>query len=414
LIDDKSGTSTMPPLSEGRGISGIFDPSVILQWKTANVALRGTISILLGFLVGYFGYYDVVPKANAAIAITAVFMMSSSLSASITKNLGSVQGVVLGTVVGRLVWSLTGWCTWWGYILLCLSLFFWNFLTLYIRFDSPMYGGLGLLLAAFGSGNFLNGCIPDGSKFDTAGPYYGIINVICAIFIVMGVDLLLAPGRASTFAVEYFRDAVKNFRKSLDELLDPSETSVRVKSGALGGLIGTAKALGVEAWEEPRFWRTPWKNVLYNQACQTLADLRVTMTAMEYSVTTKDASKTTVFMALLKMPQFTKVQDTLKAKIDLLEALFGVFEQETSDPLTAETHEGRPYLVFEDPRLQRDYKAEMAEEINSIMTDLNNEIKEAATESLEYDEASQASFCLSAFLMMMDQLDAMQQKIIQA
>merc|ERR1719230_2065526 len=163
--------------------------------------MRGSISILTGFYIGYHGYYSVIPKANAAIAITCVFMMSTSVSASITKNLGSVQGVVLGTVVGRLVWSLTGWCTWWGYILLCLSLFFWNLLTLYIRYDSATYGGLGLLLAAFGSGNFLNGCIPDGSKFDTSAPYYGIINVIVAIFLVIFVDLLLAQGRASGFAV---------------------------------------------------------------------------------------------------------------------------------------------------------------------------------------------------------------------
>merc|ERR1719453_34597 len=128
-----------------------------------NLACRNSVSILVAFLIGYHGYYDIVPSANPAIAITAVLMMSSSVCASITKNLGSVQGVVLGTVVGRLVWSLTGWCTWWGYIFLCLSLFFWNFLTLYIRFDSVMYSGIGLLLAAFGSANFLLGCIPAGS-----------------------------------------------------------------------------------------------------------------------------------------------------------------------------------------------------------------------------------------------------------
>merc|ERR1719327_2312534 len=175
--------------------------------------------------------------------------------------------------------------------MLCLSLFFWNFVTLLIRFDSATYGGLGLLLAAFGSGNFLLGCIPAGSTFDTAPAYFSIINVIVAIFIVIFVDLALAPGRASKFATEAFRDAVKTLRKSLDELLDVTEPNVRVKSGGLGGAIAGAKSLGAEAWEEPRFWRTPWLNALFNKACQTLVDLRVTMTAMEYSVTDKDQTK---------------------------------------------------------------------------------------------------------------------------
>jgi hypothetical protein len=345
-------------------------------------------------------------------------MMSNTVCASITKNLGSVQGVVLGTVVGRLVWSVTGWCTWWGYILLCLSLFLWNFLTLYIRFDSPTYGGIGCLLAAFGSGNFLLGCIPDGSTFDTAPPYFSIINVIIAIFIVIFVDLALSPGRASKFATEAWRDVVKNFRKSLDELLDPTVENVRVKTGGLGGLIGNAKSLGAEAWEEPRFWRTPWLNDLFNKACQTLVDLRVTMTAMEYSVTKKDQTKTEIFMTLLAMPQFTKIQDTLKAKLDLLDALYGMFELETSDPLIAETKEGREYKVMDDPRLRRDYKAEMMEEIQSVMADLNSAIEKSArskdVDSLENDEASQISFCLSAFIMMIDQLDSLQQAFLQA
>merc|ERR1719171_3109845 len=140
------------------------------------------------------------------------------------------------------------------------------------------------------------------------------------------------------------------------------------------------------------------------------------MTAMEYSVTDGGAggTKTKVFMTLLQMPQFTKIQDTLKAKLDLLDALYGIFELETSDPLVAQTQEGRDYNVFEDPRLQRDYKSEMEEDIKGIMDDLNKAIENADEESLENDEAAQVSFCLSAFLMMMDQLDGLQQAIIQA
>merc|ERR1719213_1144997 len=133
------------------------------------------------------------------------------------------------------------------------------------------------------------------------------------------------------------------------------------------------------------------------------------MTAMEYSVTEggEGGAKTHVFSALLKMPQFTKIQDTLKAKLDLLDALYGIFELETSEPLMAETAEGRSYSVFDDPRLQRDYSKEMEDDIQSVMDDLNKAIENKEVDSLENDEACQVSFCLSAFLMMLNQLDGL-------
>merc|ERR1719171_466007 len=112
------------------------------------------------------------------------------------------------------------------------------------------------------------------------------------------------------------------------------------------------------------------------------------MTAMEYSVTDGGAggTKTKVFMALLKMPQFTKIQDCLKAKLDLMDALYNIFEAETSEPLTAETHEGRSYLVFDDPRLKRDYKGELMEAINSVMADIDSAIEQDTVETLERDQ----------------------------
>jgi hypothetical protein len=294
-----------------------------------------------------------------------------------------------------------------------LSLFFWNFVCLYIRFDSPTYGGIGCLLAAFGSGNFLLGCIPDGSKFDTAPPYYSIINVIVAIFLIIFVDMSLSPGRASDFACEVFRDAVKSVKKSLDELLDPSVTKVREKSGKLGAQIAGAKSLGAEAWDEPRYWRVQWKNALFNQCCQTLADLRVTMTAMEYSIT-KDGSKIEIFLTLLNKPQFQTIKSLLYEKFKLLDALYCTFEAETSEPLTAETAEGRSFNVYDDPRLRRDFKGELEAAIEAVVTDINAAIEQSEKEdqTLERDTAACISFCLSAFLMMLDQLDKCEQAFL--
>jgi hypothetical protein len=400
---------------------GTFDSAVVFDDRHSNSAMRNSSSILIAFAIGYFGYGNVLLNENASISSTASILLSSSVGAAIPKNLARLQGVVLGTVVGKLVWALLGWCTWWGYISLCIAIFCWNFLCLYVYYDSPTYGGIACLLSAFGSSQFLVGCTdPLTATFDPAGPFYEIINVVCSIGIMIFVDMLLAPGRASEMACQSFKAAVKNLRKTLDELIDPKLENVRIHSGALKSLIASAKSLGAESWEEPRYWRTGWKMALWNQSCQCLADLRVTITAMEYSVTqdgVPGGPKTQIYMMLLKKPQFKKIQDALYAQFDAVETLWGIFEHETSEPLTAETHEGRVYAVLEDPRMKRHFKEEMEETINELMEDINAALAKStmtpkAEANLENDQAAQVSFCLSAFLMMMDQLHDMQQLLL--
>merc|ERR1719272_2931805 len=369
LINDKNGTKPIPNLSDGTGIMGTFDSAVVFDARHSNSALRNTISICVAFAIGYFGYGKVLLGENASIASTASILLSTSVGSAIAKNLGRLQGVVLGTVVGKLVWALLGWCTWWGYIALCAALFGWNFLCLYVYYDSPKYGGIACLLAAFGSGNFLMGCTdPLTATFDPAGPYYEIINVVISIAIMIFVDMLLAPGRANDMACETFRDALKNLRKGMADLFDVEQTNVRIKKGTLGGLIAGAKSLGAEAYEEPRYWRIGWKMDLWNQACQTMSDLRVTMTAMEYSVTeggVPGGPKTDIFMMLLKKPQFQTMKKTLNDKLDLMEKLCEIFAHETASAFPELENEALKANAF---------RSEMEKAIKDVMGDINKAV----------------------------------------
>merc|ERR1719326_60138 len=115
------------------------------------------------------------------------------------------------------------------------------------------------------------------------------------------------------------------------------------------------------------------------------------MTAMEYSVTEggqPGGAKTKMFMTLLEKPQFETIQTALYAKFDVVDALFNIFSLETSEPLKAETPQGRVFVVLDDPRLQRDYKSEMEAAIKDVMGEMNAAIKGTAAETLENDEAS--------------------------
>jgi len=408
LINDKNGTKPIPNLADGSGIMGTFDSAVIFDARHSNSALRNACSILIAFAIGYFGYGKVLLSENASIASTTCILLSSAVGSAIAKNLGRLQGVVLGTVVGKLIWAIAGWCTWWGYIALCAALFGWNLLCLYVYYDSPKYGGIACLLAAFGSGNFLVGCTdPLTATFDPAGPYYEIINVVISIGVMIFVDMLLAPGRASDMCCQTYMDAFKNLRKSLDELFDPSEPNVRVHTGKLGGLISGARALGSEAYEEPRYWRLGWKNDLFQEACDTLSNLRVTMTAMEYSVTEggkAGGEKTKIFMMVLNKPQFQTIKTALYEKLDLMEKLAGIFAHETSAAFPA----------LSDPRCQQDFKSDMEKSLKEVLKDVNKAIAKAKEETLENDQACQVSFCLSGFLMMMDQIESLQNAVLRA
>jgi hypothetical protein len=409
LIDDKTGTNKIAPLDECTGIMGTFDSAVVFNPRHANLGLRNTCSILIGFTVGYFGYGKVLLNENASISSTASILLSSSVGSALAKNLGRLQGVVLGTVVGKLVWAFLGWCTWWGYIALCGALFGWNFLCLYVYYDSPKYGGIACLLAAFGSANFLVGCTdPLTATFDPAGPFYEIINVVIAIAIIIVIDMLLAPGRASDMCNDNFLESFKILKKNLDDLFDPEQTNVRVHTGKLAGTIGAASSLGDEAFNEPRYWRIPWKNDLFCAAIQLLRDLRVTMTAMEYSVTEGGEAggpKTEIFMMLLKKPQF---QDVIKKKLyekyELIQGICGIFGHETSSA----------FEPLKDEKLQEDFKTEMVDGLKSVLADINKAIAKTPAPSLESDAACQVSFCLSGFTMMMDQLDAFQNEVLKA
>jgi len=414
LLNDKNGTKPIPNLSDGTGIMGTFDSSVVFDARHANLALRNSCSILLCFLIGYFGYGNVLLNENASISGTASILLSSTVGSAIAKNLGRLQGVVLGTVVGKLVWALLGWCTWWGYIGLCAALFGWNFLCLYVYYDSPKYGGIACLLAAFGSGNFLVGCTdPITTPFDPAGPFYEIINVVVAIAVMIVVDSALSPGRASDMANSTFADVFKTLRKNLDDLFDVEQPDVRVKTGRLGALIAGSHSLGAEAYEEPRYWRIGWKMDLWDKAVQTLGDLRITMTAMEYSVTeggVAGGAKTDIFMMLLKKPQFQTIKKALYDKLDLMEKLCHIFGHETI----------APFPELENELLKtNEFRSDMEKAIKDVMIDINKAIKAKgmtprSAENLEHDAGSQVSFCLSAFLMMVDQADSLQQAILQS
>jgi len=157
------------------------------------------------------------------------------------KNLDRLNGVVLGTIVGQLVYCAVGYCTWWGYLGICISLFVWVTGTLYMYYNSAKYGVVGCLLAAFGSAAFLQGCTDDFAK--PAKSYYAIVECVAAIFIVIGVDAIISNSRSSDLAYAAYLDFWQTVRGAVEGILNPNLHTQKSDHALLMAKVALCKML---------------------------------------------------------------------------------------------------------------------------------------------------------------------------
>jgi hypothetical protein len=289
------------------GILGVFAKSELMDKDHIMWTLRNGLSILLAFWVGWHGYNQYISMYNASLAGTVAVLLSKFAGSAMTKNLSRLQGVVIGIVLGNLLYALLGWCYWWGHLLVALALYFWTLMGLFMYFHSENYGTVGLLLVVFGAQALLRPCA--NSDTDPSG-HSLIVNVTVAICIMTIVDLLLSQARASDLAVTAFKEAAVPLRKAMDTLLDKDVTEVPERKGALAGKIASAKAMGSEAAQEPRYWRLDWPTSTFDQGIACLYALRFNVNAIEHAVLKAGKeegmrNKTDAFQMALKLKSFS-------------------------------------------------------------------------------------------------------------
>eukprot|EP00747_Dinoflagellata_sp_TGD_P168665 gnl/TRDRNA2_/TRDRNA2_195615_c0_seq1.p1 gnl/TRDRNA2_/TRDRNA2_195615_c0~~gnl/TRDRNA2_/TRDRNA2_195615_c0_seq1.p1 ORF type:complete len:250 (-),score=34.46 gnl/TRDRNA2_/TRDRNA2_195615_c0_seq1:46-795(-) len=240
-------------------------------------------------------------------------------------------------------------------------------------------------------------------------------------------------GQASLLACEEHLHAVRELQRKMAELFDPRKLRVRMSDAELSKKISLAKELAASANDEPRFWRTPWRNTLFNQSCQTLEDVRAILSTIAYTVTESGGHKTELFLHMLRWPQFGIVRHALLKQLDNIEMLSGIFLHEKGGRLMGKTRsrpppqpicpcvvrseawdneyndDGNRFVVRDHPDLQRDYKGELEAAIREIIADINLAGPQPAPErSLEEDKTAVVSLCLSSFQHIMARLHALQ------
>jgi len=334
--------------SAGGGLLGMFAPGLNNTPANLNYVLRGWVSVMLAFTIGFNGVAGkMIKNYNAALASTICVLLSKSTGGALSNNLMRLQGVVLGTVIGQVAYALLAWCVWWGYLSVTCFVYCWSLLTMYMYYHSDNYSTVGLLLSIFANGAMLQGCSAE--IFDPTVAYHGIINTVSGITIMAVMDMLLAPDRASNMAMRSYQSASAPLIAMADELLDSKITTLAPRKGVVRGLIATAQDMNVQASLEPRFWREEWKFGTYASCCNALTALRFNMATIDYALVDVDGDerpKAPHFIAATKMREFEELRLMFKGRLEFVQdQMAKCLEHEEIDDIFAEDYEVEPALT---------------------------------------------------------------------
>jgi hypothetical protein len=389
-------------------------PDVMLLFRPSlpfwAFTVRNSITLIACFLVGYIGFpwprASLVLPGSGGPACTAAILLTT-FKPSMVKNLDRLNGVVLGNIVGQLVYCALGWCTWWGYLGICTALFVWVTGTLYMYYNSAKYGVVGCLLAAFGSAAFLQGCTNDFA--DPKKAYYGIVECVVAIFIVLIVDAVLSSSRSSDLAYEALLDFWKTLRSSVEGILDPNRHTEKADHGALLAKVGTCQMLSQEAIDEPRWWRTPWRKFAYADAIACSTKLRLALKTMEDSIPGQDdegskEASSEAFDKMLALESFRKIREGVSGKLEQLERFIKVFVHEKEGKMPD----------FKHPSELRQWSVEVAAAVEEFMTEAiaKNCFSPEESTTLEDDDTCEVSLFLSSLDEMMTAMRAFQHSLL--
>jgi len=305
----------------GGGTLGIFAPGINNTPENLNYVLRGWVSVMIAFYIGFNGVAGkMVKNYNAALASTICVLLSKSVGGAIAANLMRLQGVVLGTVIGQVAYALLAWCVWWGYLSVTCFVYMWSCVTMYMYYHSDNYSTVGLLLSIFANGAMLQGCSDE--IFDPTIAYHGIINTVSGITIMATMDLILAPDRSSNMAMRCYKNASEPLIVMADELFDSKVATLAPRKGAIRGLIAKANMMNTQASLEPRFWREDWPFATYAAGCSALTSLRFNMATVDYALVDPGSDarpKAPHFIAGTKMEEFEALRLHFKQQMEFIQ-----------------------------------------------------------------------------------------------
>lgn len=321
-------------------------------------------------------------------------------------NLGRVQGVVIGSIVGQIINTLFESCEAWSVTALSVCLFLYAVCSLFLFYNSTHYGFLGMLLAGFGCSQMLASSCGVHSLDKTKG-YEQMIGMVTATALIVFFDLVFSPERASDAAHRELGAAVDLLGGALGRHFDRSVKRVRFHRGELQSAIARAETLGKEASQEPRFWRTAWRESIFRAFVDTAYRTRRSMTGMEYSMAegfTDGGRKNGVLCLIQSMPSWGQLVEVVARRVMAVRLLVDIFAHETQGSFPG----------FSDPCAMHDRRQELRAAMRSLAAELAKHPamgSPTAAKTLEEDPICQVCAMFGAVSSIMTELQALQHEI---
>jgi len=235
-----------------------------------NFTLRNFLSLNIACFLGLFGQ-----GYNMQIPTFVSLMLSKDIGAALRMNMGRMQGTVLGMLIGYILFEYLHSCE---TIFVCLRIMAqltFQVCVQFIHYYSSEFGFIGLLLAIFGGKALAQPCeetIDRAAAVDFA--FHSFKSVAMALGIVTAVDMLLKREMASVMARKSLFGAVDSMIDTFGGfLMDRPVQPVMTASSSISTNLAEAVRFGVEADQEARWHRTPFRIDLFKELCHIMNTL---------------------------------------------------------------------------------------------------------------------------------------------
>jgi hypothetical protein len=342
-------------------------------------------------------------------------MVSKFAGSAILNTLNRVMGTILGIIFAMMLIGVFGR----NWILLTVILGIWTMWTVFMYFDCTVHAGLFLMMGYFGAGSIVR-CVPasectfEDRKTRAIGL---VIDGMFALLVMILVDfIMMAPPpsiQASNQLMKCWHDIVESTKQLFGEAPD-----TRKNTGVIRDELNSCYGLGLEAANEPRYWKTPWKGTLYDQTVKRNLELRLSMVCMHYSVAVKGvngAPKADFFKKMVQDKEFKDIGGQLIARMEVMTKLLGIF-----------AYEGQSrWAELEDKSIRKNYAAEQQALIDDFVAYVNrpeqawlledhDDAGDTKEDSLEKDSLTKLSLILLLMQSMMMKMRYMQHAMLQA
>jgi len=434
LLEDKVASRTIvDPIKAS--FNGFLDT---LSFNSSGFICRSSLGFFSAWAIGYFGIGGVMAKHSSTAAGTTAYLMAAEGKggSALLKNVARFQGTVGGTIIGQLAYTTVIVCTLGGSIVGFGVVLVFEFFAFYLYFSSQSYGYVGLLFAAYGAMHLILEC--ETSANTTKSVYTTIIDQTMAIVCITLSDLIIQNKSSSHLAADWYWKMSRTLVQAMSTLfsIDPMVTTVgfgmtedledtlladgasqfmdlgrMIKHKLEGGerivqnpssraelLTAYVKAMdmGNEAPLEPRFFRLPFKEHLWEGVMNSVNQCATQTIIMEYAIndmskegvdTSRPLKALTSCVALKK-----RVTNIIKRAHMMLSVAHVLLRRETLAPIALDAD-----LI---KRLNKADPLKLDDVIDEIVKEINAALPPHSAETKLQRLASE-DFCLVAVVLQM-------------